>query len=82
MYMRDKGVFLSKWPHDWRIILSKEQLGHSYIFWTILIFCQFANLGNQSLVLTGLECTTDVKAYCSNIYRYCDSCGINSFFDS
>ena len=51
MYMSDQGVFLSKWPHNWRIILAKEQLGHSYIFWTmpILIFCQFANFGNQSL---------------------------------
>ena len=51
MYMSDQGVFLSKWPHNWRIILAKEQLGYSYIFWTmpILIFCQFANFGNQSL---------------------------------
>ena len=51
MYMSDQGVFLSKWPHHRRIILAKEQLGHSYIFWTmsILIFCQFANFGNQSL---------------------------------
>ena len=50
--MSDQGVFLSKWPPNWRIILAKEQLGHSYIFWTmpILIFCQFANFGNQSLV--------------------------------
>ena len=49
--MSDQGVFLSKWPPNWRIILAKEQLGHSYIFWTmpILIFCQFANFGNQSL---------------------------------
>ena len=52
MYMSDQGVFLSKLPHNWRIILTKEQLGHSYIFWTmpILIFCQFANFGNQSLL--------------------------------
>ena len=49
--MRDHGVFLSKWPHQRRIILAKEQLCHSYIFWTmpILIFCQFAYFGNQSL---------------------------------
>ena len=49
--MSDQGVFLSKWPPNWRIILAKEQLGHCYIFWTmpILIFCQFANFGNQSL---------------------------------
>ena len=50
-YMSDQGVFLSKWPHNRRIILAKEQLGHYYIFWTmpILIFCQFENFGYQSL---------------------------------
>ena len=52
MYMSEQGFFFSKWPHNWRIILAKEQLGHSFIFWTmpVLIFCQFANFGNQSLV--------------------------------
>ena len=61
MYMSDQGVFLSKWPHNRRIILAKEQLGHSYIFWTmpIFIFCQFANFGNQSLckILILLNCS-------------------------
>ena len=30
--MSDQGVFLSKWPHNRRIILAKKQLGHFYIF--------------------------------------------------
>ena len=54
--MSDQGVFLSKRPHNWRIILAKEQLGHSYIFWAmpILIFSPFANFGNQSIVHTAV----------------------------
>ena len=62
--MSDQGVFLSKWPPNWRIILAKEQLGHSYIFWTmpILIFCQFANFGNQSLIFLFQAATVDKLA--------------------
>ena len=51
--MSDQGVFLLKWPPNWRIILAKEQLGHSYTFWTMptMILSPVSNFGDQSLCL-------------------------------
>ena len=64
--MSDKAGILTKWFSKWGIILAKEQLHHSYTFWTmpILIFspvdCLWTsetteagrseNLGGQSLM--------------------------------
>ena len=49
--MSDQSVLLPKWFTHGGITLAKEQLGHSYTFWTmtILIFSPVANFGQQSL---------------------------------
>ena len=51
--MSDKPVLLPKWSPNWRIILVKEQVDHSYTFWTmpIMIFSPGANFCNHPLII-------------------------------
>ena len=45
--MSGQAVLLPKLCTDWRIILAKGQLGHSYTFWImpIMIFSPVKNFG-------------------------------------
>ena len=54
--MSDQPVLLPKWCTQGGIILAKEQLGHSYTFWTmsIMISSPVTNFGHHPLGNLGL----------------------------
>ena len=63
--MSDQGVFLSKWPPNWRIILAKEQVDHSYTLWNmpIMIFSPGANFCNHPLDILWFGSIIKSKVY-------------------
>ena len=79
-YVSDQTVILPKWSPNWRIILAKYQLGHSYTFWTmpILIFSPVQIIMRHPLDYLGTCCKNLMQKMSNKMYFFTTFFALNS----